>query len=183
MHKHLQSSCIRVFVRAAAAFGINGYWPCQYAFWGSAISPYRLNTRRPTFGACRIYWVQMCKSHVSDNSQRQLPIQMPYILISQNQIQAIQAQLEFVTGQDFRFWILQNDAAALLCAWQNETHVDYLLHVIAHSDQSYQIAFAVQRYREIITRFDRRLDKMQALRLFSDPRQCVCYMTGQILMA
>ena len=106
---------------------------------------------------------------------------MPYILISRTQIQNIQLQLESVTNQPFKLKVVQNDETTLLCAWQNETHVDYLLHVMARPNQYYQIAFAVQKYRNIETRFDRCLSKLEATRLFSDPRQCVRYMTGQIL--
>ena len=106
---------------------------------------------------------------------------MPYILISRTQIQNIQLQLESVTNQPFRLKVVQNDETTLLCAWQNETHVDYLLHVMARSNQRYQIAFAIQKYRDIETRFDRCMDKTEATRLFNDPRQCVRYMTGQIL--
>ena len=107
---------------------------------------------------------------------------MPYILISQEQIRNIQLQLESVTNQPFKLKVVQNDDSTLLCAWQNETHVDYLLHVMTRSNNHFQVAFAVQKYRDIETRFDRYMDKIEATRLFNDPRQCVRYMTGQILM-
>ncbi len=106
---------------------------------------------------------------------------MAYILINRAQVQAIQDQLECVTGQPFQMKVVENTETSLLCAWQNETHVDYLLHVIAYRDRTYQVALAIQKYRTIETRFDRRLDQLQARRLFGDPRQCVRYMTGQIL--
>ncbi len=94
-------------------------------------------------------------------------------------MQAIQQQLEFVTNQPFRFKVIENDARNLLCAWQNETHVDYLLHVLTLENRTYQVAFAVQKYRDIETLFDRHLNHLEASRLFSDPRLCVQYMTGQ----
>ena len=103
-----------------------------------------------------------------------------YILVSQQQIRAIQAQLESVTNQTFQFKIVQNDETTLLCTWHNDTHVDYILHVMALGGYAYQVAFAVQRFRDIETRFDRRLEQLEANRLFSDPRQCVRYMVGQI---
>ena len=106
---------------------------------------------------------------------------MPYILISQTQIQNIQLQLESVTNQPFKLKVVQNDENTLLCAWQNETHVDYLLHVMTRPNLTFQIAFAVQKYHDIETRFDRRMDKIEAKRLLNEPRQCVRYMTGQIL--
>lgn len=103
-----------------------------------------------------------------------------YILISQAQIRAIQMQLESVTNQDFEFKTIQNDETTLLCFWHNESHIDYMLHVMALGQHAYQVAFAVKRFRDIETRFDRRLEQLEANRLFSDPRQCVRYMTGQI---
>ena len=106
---------------------------------------------------------------------------MPYILISQQQITAIQDQLESVTGQPFRLRVVENTDTSLLCTWQNETHVDYLLHVMAYRDRTYQVAFAVQKFRDIETRFDRHLGDAEARRLFADPRGCVRYMTGQVL--
>ena len=105
---------------------------------------------------------------------------MSYILMSQFQIRALQDQLESVTNQTFRLRIVENSETNLLCAWQNETHVDYLLHVMAHRDRTFQIAFAVQKFRDIETRFDRRLDKIEAGRLFNDPRTCVRYLVGQL---
>ncbi|MBR4985296.1 MAG: hypothetical protein IKY83_06115 [Proteobacteria bacterium] len=105
---------------------------------------------------------------------------MPF-LISRHQVQNIQLQLESVTGQPFRLRVVQNDDKTLLLAWQNETHVDYLLHIMTHDYRTFQIAFAVQRYRDIETRFDRRLELTEVRRLFDDPRQCVRHMTGQIL--
>lgn len=105
---------------------------------------------------------------------------MPYILISQQQIRGIHAQLEAVTGQSFNFKTVQNDETTLLCTWQNETHVDYILHVMACRNYYYQTALAVQRHREIETLFDRCLAQNEARRFFSDPRQVVRYMTGQI---
>lgn len=105
---------------------------------------------------------------------------MPF-LISRTQVQNIQLQLESVTGQPFKMRVAQNDDKTLLLAWQNETHVDYLLHIMTHDYRTFQIAFAVQKYRDIETRFDRRMELAEVRRLFDDPRQCVRYMTGQIL--
>ena len=105
---------------------------------------------------------------------------MPYILISHSQIRAIHDQLEAVTGQNFNFKIVQNDETTLLCSWQNETHVDYIMHVMARSGYAYQVALAVQRYRDIETLFDRYMEQLEAKRFLSDPREIVRYMTGQI---
>ena len=105
---------------------------------------------------------------------------MPF-LISRTQVQNIQLQLESVTAQPFKMRVVQNDEKALLLAWQNDTHIDYLLHIMTHDYRTFQIAFAIQRYRDIETRFDRKLELAEVRRLFDDPRQCVRYMTGQIL--
>lgn len=105
---------------------------------------------------------------------------MPF-LISRTQVQNIQLQLESVTAQPFKMRVVQNDEKTLLLAWQNETHIDYLLHIMTHDYRTFQIAFAIQRYRDIETRFDRKLELAEVRRLFDDPRQCVRYMTGQIL--
>ena len=104
---------------------------------------------------------------------------MPYILISRHQITAIHEQLESVTGQPFVFKVVQNDATTLLCAWQNDTHVDYLLHVMVQRNRLFRVAFAIQRYRDIETYYDRSLTLEETRSLFNNPRQCVRYMTGQ----
>ena len=52
---------------------------------------------------------------------------------------------------------------------------------MTHDYRTFQVAFAVQKYRDIETRFDRRMELAEVRRLFDDPRQCVRYLTGQIL--
>jgi hypothetical protein len=101
-------------------------------------------------------------------------------LISHAQIIALEQQLESVTNQPFKRKVVQNDGTTLLCAWQNETHVDYLLHIMAQDYRTFQVAFAVQKYKNIETRFDRRMERTEFQRLINDPRQCVRYWVGQI---
>ena len=101
-------------------------------------------------------------------------------LITHAQITALQQQLESVTNQPFKRKVVQNDDTTLLCAWQNETQIDYLLHVMALDYRTFQVAFAVQKYKNIETRFDKRLERTEFERLISDPRQCVRYWVGQI---
>ena len=94
-------------------------------------------------------------------------------------IDEIQQQLEAVTNAVYRRRIVENDDHQLLIAWQNDTTcVDYLMHIVKIRYNSYQIAFAVQKYKIIETRFDQRMDKPAILRLLKDPRQCVLLMLG-----
>ena len=105
---------------------------------------------------------------------------MTVMVITQRQIADIQSVLESVTNQPFRRRIVQNDEKTLLLSWENDSHVGYLLHVMALDYHTYQVAFAQQRYKDIRTRYDQRLDCLQLDRLFNDPRQCVRYLVGQI---
>ena len=102
------------------------------------------------------------------------------MVISHRQISSLQQQLESVTGQPFKRKVVQNDDRELLISWQNDTHVDYLLHVMALDYHTFQVAFAVQKYRDIETRYDHRLERPELDRLFNDARRCVRYMTGQV---
>lgn len=101
------------------------------------------------------------------------------MIVSDAKLKAIQDFLESVTGEFYRRKIVQNDDSALLLAWQSDTRVDYLLHIMARQNRR-RVAFAVQRYREIETRYDRTLNLLQFKRLMDDPRLCVMYMVGQI---
>lgn len=102
------------------------------------------------------------------------------MVVSRLQIENLENWLESVTGQPFKRKIVQNDEKYLLLAWQNDTHVDYLFHLIMLNHQSFQVAFAVQRYRDIETHFDRRMSRVELERLLNDPRRCVRYLVGQL---
>ena len=94
-------------------------------------------------------------------------------------IDEIQQQLEFVTNAVYRRKIVENDNNQLLIAWQNDTTcIDYIMHIVKIRYNLYQIAFAVQKYREIETRFDQRMDKTEIRRLLKDPVKCVSLMLG-----
>ena len=92
-------------------------------------------------------------------------------------IDEIQQQLESVTNTVYRRKIVENDDQQLLIAWQNDTTcVDYLMHIVKIRHNLYQIAFAIQKYKVIETRFDQRVDKIHLARLLTDPRKCVSLM-------
>lgn len=95
-------------------------------------------------------------------------------------IDEIQRELEAVTNAVYQRKIVEDDQNQLLLAWQNDTtKVDYLLHILRLKYHSYQVAFAVQKYRDIETRYDQRMNDMELRRLLSDPRRCVQLMLGQ----
>ena len=101
------------------------------------------------------------------------------MIATDSQLRAIQDFLESVTGECYRRKIVENDDQTLLLAWQSDTRVDYLLHIMVRQNAP-RVAFAIQRYRDIETRYDRTLNPTQFKRLIDDPRLCVMYMVGQI---
>lgn len=101
------------------------------------------------------------------------------MVIYRRQMDAIQEYLESVTGELFQRKVLENDEKSVLITWQNDTRVGYLFHVIKLGGDFFQVAFAIQRHRDIETHFDRRMNLMAMKRLLDDPRQCVRYMVGQ----
>ncbi len=101
-------------------------------------------------------------------------------LIRRAQIDLLQQVLESVTGQDYICRVEQNADGVLLISWKNETHVDYLMHVLYLSSDAFQFCLAVQRFRDITQRYDRRLSRLELTRLLDDPFQCVRYWVGQI---
>ena len=99
---------------------------------------------------------------------------------SDPRIDAIQQNLESVTNTTYKRKVVENDEHQLLLAWQNEdTKVDYLLHILKLRFHSYQVAFAIQKYRDIETRYDARLSDIELRRLLADPLRCVRLMLGQ----
>ena len=102
-------------------------------------------------------------------------------VISRAQIDLLQQVLESVTGQNYTREIAQNSDGVLLIAWKNDTHINYLLHIVARSYDSFQFCLAQQRWRDIQERYDCRLSKTEMLRLLNDPRQCVRYWVGQVV--
>ncbi len=99
---------------------------------------------------------------------------------SDPRIDAIQQNLEAVTNTIYKRKVVENDDHQLLLAWQNEdTKVDYLLHIMKLRFHSYQVAFAIQKYRDIETRYDARLSDVELRRLLADPMRCVRLMLGQ----
>jgi hypothetical protein len=99
---------------------------------------------------------------------------------SDPRIDAIQQHLEAVTNTLYKRKVVENDDHQLLIAWQNEdTKVDYLLHIMKLKFHSYQVAFAIQKYRDIETRYDARLSDIELRRLLADPMRCVRLMLGQ----
>ena len=101
------------------------------------------------------------------------------MIATDSQLRAIQDFLESVTGECYRRKIVENDDQTLLLAWQSDTRVDYLLHIMVRQN-AHRVAFAIQRYRDIETRYDRTLNPTQFKRLIDDPRLGVMYMVGQI---
>ena len=94
-------------------------------------------------------------------------------------IDEIQKQLETVTNSVYRRKIVENDDHQLLITWQNDTTcVDYLMHIVKIRHNLYQIAFAVQKYKVIETKFDQRMDKIAIRRLLNDPVKCVSLILG-----
>ena len=99
---------------------------------------------------------------------------------SDPRIDAIQQHLEAVTNTLYKRKVVENDDHQLLLAWQNEdTKVDYLLHIMKLRFHSYQVAFAIQKYRDIETRYDARLSDVELRRLLADPMRCVRLMLRQ----
>ncbi|MCL2326658.1 MAG: hypothetical protein FWC40_09220, partial [Proteobacteria bacterium] len=85
-----------------------------------------------------------------------------------------------VTNQPFRRTVEENTDNTLLCAWRNDTRVDYLLHILRLDYRTFQLALAVQRHHDIETRFDRRLDQNELLRFIDDPLACIRLWVGQV---
>jgi len=103
------------------------------------------------------------------------------MILTKQQLSFIKDALESVTNQYYKQELDQDTDDTLLCAFRNDTHVDYLIHIIRLSYNSYQVCLAQQRWRNIITRYDHALSPVEMDRFFSDPRQFICYWIGQIL--
>ena len=102
------------------------------------------------------------------------------MIISDLQLAELKKTLESVVNQPFRQELAENTEQTLLCAWKNETQVNYIIHIMRRRYDTYQVCLAVQRFRDIRTCYDRPLSYLEMHRFFSDPRGCVRYWVGQV---
>ena len=103
------------------------------------------------------------------------------MILTSSQLSELKRTLESVVNQYFKQEMAENTDQTLLCAWRNETHVSYLIHIMRRRYDTYQVCLAVQRFKDIQTRYDRALSSVEMHRLFSDPRACVRYWVGQVM--
>ena len=103
------------------------------------------------------------------------------MILQSSQLSELKKTLESVVNQYFKQEIAENTDQTFLCAWKNETQVSYIIHIMRLRFDTYQVCLAVQRYRDIQTRYDRPLTWLEMHRFFSDPRACVRYWVGQVM--
>ncbi|MFA5625424.1 MAG: hypothetical protein WC966_10295 [Bradymonadales bacterium] len=101
------------------------------------------------------------------------------MFLTRHDLQAIQDQLEAVTGQVFRFKLHENSAKSLLCAWRNDTRTGYVLSLESINYRTHRLSLGIERYRDIETRLYREMESTECLRLLRDPRRLVRIWLGQ----